>query len=146
MTFEKDSFFLGLRFIFLILIVSLILYFFNTLLKNQTSYGLNNDTLLIVIIGSILFILFFLTSTVELKNKSLILTNIYGLKISQYSLEKVKGRKVKYIDNKTSMFVFGKKYNQFISIRFSSTEGDFTLNGYIFSRNGLKQFLRKTKK
>lgn len=146
MIFEKDRFFLGLRFIVLTLITFSVIYIFNQFLLQKTNFGVNSFTLYVIIIVIIFFVQFFLTSTVELNNNLLVFNNMYGIKIAQHDLKKIKGRKVKYVENRSSMFVFGKKYHKFIAIRFSSSEGDFSLNGYILSNNGLRLFIRKTKK
>ena len=145
MNFEKDCYFLICRIIIMCVCIYLILILGNHIVIVNVYENQNFYKIIYILIIIVSFILLFLINTVELKNKKLILKNIYGIKIKEIELTEIKGRKVtqkpKY---KNPLFL--KKYESFIRINYFLKEGNKNINGHILSEKGLKELLKKTRK
>jgi len=143
MTLGRDKFFLTFRFIFINLFAFGILHLVNLFLIKLTSYNFDLTNILALII--IFLIQFLMIHTIELKNESLILKNIYGIKIKQIKRESIKGRRTKYIPNYKNLLL-RRKYDRFIKIKYDLNNSTYSINGQILSKKGLKILLLKTKK
>ena len=146
MKFEKDNFFLTYRIILIGVLSFILIYLGNVLLSKKSDYGFTDNVLYSTILMTTLFVIFFFVNSVQLKNKSIIMRNVYGIVIKKFDVKEIKARKVYQNYNPTFLGVFGKKYNNMIGIKFTINQDKYSISGQIFSNNGLKQMLSKTKK
>jgi len=145
MIFDRNNHFLTLRAIILSLGITVFFTIGNLFVFKETSLYSSLLSVRIYVIITILFLLFAMTHTVELKDKSLIKKNIYGVVIKEIKIKSIKGRKVTHRSIRGHINIFGKKYNQLIQVKYNLVKGRYAINGHILSSKGLKLLLAKTK-
>jgi hypothetical protein len=136
---------------YLVLVFSLlfILMFFLIMVLNQF-FKLEFKLFLKCILSFLItfFLMFFIKSFVYIDSKSIYLKNIYGVTLKSIELKSIKGKKVKYIpfNAKNILLLFGDKYDDMILIKLDLINSKkYTINGQLFSNQGLKEFINLIK-
>ena len=149
MKFEKDLFALFFRTVLLyvlaILLYMLIDIFFLEIKKADWNVILKSAAIITLIV------LFFLTHSVRIIEKKLILKNIYGFTLKSLDLKSPYRRKIKTLNAPRGSFwwtLFSKKYESTTSVHFKAKHKRKSLyiSEHILSRKGFQQFIRVTKR
>jgi hypothetical protein len=136
---------------YLVLVFSslFILMFFLILVLNEF-FKLEFKLLLKCILSflSTLFLMFFIKSFVYFDRNSIYLKNIFGVTLKTIELKSIKGKKIKKnpFTAKNILLLFGDKYDDMISIKLDLINSKkHTINGRLFSNEGLKEFINLIK-
>jgi len=115
--------------------------------REEAIFTITNDIKLLIGL-IIIIVLFAMVHTIELKNKTLLMKNIFGVIIKKIELQKIKGRKVKYtyLPSNIPNILFRKKYNLMCRVKYTLIKGSYSFNSHILSETGLKKLLLKTRK
>lgn len=146
MILKKDPYFLTFRLLFIsfgiLFVVCVGKSFFY---KEEALFTLANEMKLLV--GALIIALCsIMPHTIELKNKTITIKNVFGIIIKKFSLKKIKGRKVKYnyIPSSINMLFF-KKYDRHCQIKYIFDKGSYSFNAHILSDTGLNPLYAKPK-